>query len=274
MHPRLSCGAAAAVITVLSPSVARASPPSPQAPRFAVDPVADGVVTATSEGFALLLGAVLSTGEIRPRAPTSDPSVLLPIDRAAVTSAVDRSAGTFSDVIQWSATAFAVLDPILTGARDGWDALVVDAVMYAESTALTAALTDILKIAVRRPRPFDYAEPSTTNTDATLSFPSGHASGVAAVAATATYLAFVRSPNTARPWITLAIGAVLTSLVGVERVRAGAHFPTDVIAGSILGGSVGVLVPHLHEHETPLVWVGIAPSPDGSGGGVSIHGHF
>jgi undecaprenyl-diphosphatase len=103
-------------------------------------------------------------------------------------------------------------------------------------------------------------------TDLGLSFFSGHASTVGAIGATATYLAFVRSRHAARPWITLAASTALTAFVSYERVRAGAHFPTDVVAGSLAGITVGVLVPHLHLHpnEAPPVWLGAAPLPGGS----------
>jgi undecaprenyl-diphosphatase len=178
----------------------------------------------------------------------------------------------YSDIGLWVATGFAVLDPLLSWARDGFDAFLVDALMYAESGAITSAMTSIFKIAIRRPRPIDYANPSVTDTNVILSFPSGHASGVAAVGGTATYLAFVRSPRTARPWITLAASVLLAGFVDYERVRTGAHFPTDVAAGTLLGASVGVLVPHLHRHtDGPPLWVvGFGPSPDGTGGGVTF----
>ena len=41
----------------------------------------------------------------------------------------------------------------------------------------------------------------------------------AAIGGTATYLAFVRSPHTARPWVTLAVASALTGFVSYERVR-------------------------------------------------------
>jgi undecaprenyl-diphosphatase len=270
---RIGAWLVVAALVASWPAPASAAPPLEQGQHFQVDPVADGLVTATGVSLSVLLGAILSTGEIRPVASTVDPSALLPFDRVAVTQTIDPNAGTISNVIQWTATGFAVLDPLLSGLRDGWDALLVDALMYAESTSLTSALTDMLKIAVKRPRPYAYAQHSTA-TDAELSFPSGHASGVASVAATATYLAFVRSPRTARPWITLGVGTLLTAFVSYERVRAGAHFPTDVAAGSLLGASVGVLVPHLHRHEqeAPPVWVGVAPSP--GGGSITLQGRF
>jgi undecaprenyl-diphosphatase len=99
---------------------------------------------------------------------------------------------------------------------------------------------------------------------------------VAAVTGTATYLAFVRSPESPRPWLTLAGGTMLTAFVGYERIRAGAHFPTDVIAGTMAGAAVGVLVPHLHRHqaEPPPVWIGAAPAMDGRGATISVGGAF
>jgi undecaprenyl-diphosphatase len=260
----------------LWPGTTAAAEPLEPGQHFTIDPVADGVLTASGVGLTTLLGAILGTGEIRPVPPAVGAGALLPIDRVAVTQTIDPNASTYSNVVLWASTGFAILDPVLSGLRDGWDALLVDALMYAESTSLTSALTDMAKIAVRRPRPYAYAQPSTTNTDAELSFPSGHASGVAAVAATATYLAFVRSPRSPRPWITLAVGALLTSFVSYERVRAGAHFPTDVMAGAMLGGTVGVLVPHLHRHsqEAPPVWIGAAPAPEGRGATLTLQAVF
>jgi undecaprenyl-diphosphatase len=97
---------------------------------------------------------------------------------------------------------------------------------------------------------------------------------VSAIGATATYLAFVRSPHSPRPWITLGVATALTAFVSYERVRAGDHFPTDVIAGAMAGAAIGILVPHLHRHkdEAPPVWIGVAPAP--GGGSLSLQGLF
>jgi undecaprenyl-diphosphatase len=209
----------------------------------------------------------------------------LSFDRIAVTQTIDPHAATYSNITLGAAIGFAVLDPVLSGLRDGWDAAAVDAVMYAESIALTEALTDITKIAVRRPRPIDYIDcpygttltPTCSGTNYQLSFFSGHAATVATIGATATYLAFVRTPHplrAVRPWLTLGLSIALTAFVSYERVRSGAHFPTDVIAGSLAGAMVGVLVPHLHRHteEAPPIWIGAAPMP--GGGVLSVGGHL
>ena len=260
-----------------------ASPRLPDNQHFTIDPVVDGLLIVGGASFDILLGLVLSTGEIQPQLP-GDPARLLSIDRVAVTQTVDPHAGTYSDIGLWMATGFAVLDPILSGVRDGRRALAVDAILYAESIAITAAFTEATKIGVRRPRPIDYAScwPSssptaggcTSETDLQLSFFSGHASQTGAISATATYLAFVRSGwRSPRPWITLAAGTLLTAFVSYERVRSGEHFPTDVIMGSMAGAGIGVLVPHFHRRphyhdhglETPPVLIGYVPVLGGGG---------
>lgn len=253
--------------------------------HFQVDPVADITFITVALGFAGVSQLIISTGEIRPQRPI-DPNQLLAIDRGAVTQTFDSNAATYSNVGLYAAVGFAVLDPVLSGLRDGRDAGVVDAVLYAESLSLTFALTDLAKIAVRRPRPSAYVAqaqldkqfgpnaPAISDTDQSLSFFSGHAAILATTTATATYLAFSRSPRSWRPWVTLALGTLLTAGVSFERVRAGAHFPTDVVAGALTGGAVGILVPHLHRHEGDgrTMWIGLAPMP--SGMGVGAHGSF
>jgi membrane-associated phospholipid phosphatase len=244
------------------------------------------VLIAGGGALSGLLSLILSTGEIKPTLP-GPTSNLLALDRLAVTQHIDPNAGTYSTIGLFTTIGFAALDPLLSAYRDGWDAALVDAVMYGETVALTETLTDITKIAVRRPRPIDYincpygaaktaTSPACTgNTDLQLSFFSGHASTVGAIGATATYLAFERAgARSPRAWITLLATVGMTTFVSVERVRAGEHFPTDVLAGAFAGGMVGVLVPHLHRHveEAPTVWIGAMPR-DG-GGSLTVSGLF
>jgi len=262
---------------LLSPSVAWADDTTP-ADHFAIQPVADGAVIITGAGFATLLGLILDTGEIQPLAvqPGAE-SRLLGIDRIAVTQTIDPHAGTYSDIGLYAGIGLAVVDTVTSAFRDRWEAAFTDGVMYAESISLTLAIDDLVKIAVRRPRPSDYSAENagnTTNTDLSLSFFSGHEAVLSSISATATYLAFIHSPDSPRPWLTLAGGTLLTGFVGYERVRAGAHFPTDVIMGAVAGAAVGVLVPHLHRRGTRPIWVDFAPAPGGIGGSVGIGGLF
>ena len=253
--------------------------------HFSVDPVTDGVIIVAGAGTSGLLELILSTGELVPQRPGPVSNPFLPFDRTAVSQTVDPNAPLASNLGLGAAIAFAGIDTVLSGFRDGTDAALVDGMLYAEAGSLTLALTDVTKIAVRRPRPLAYTEqaaldkscatpntpslcPAITGTDTQLSFFSGHAAITAAMGATATYLAFERAPHTPRPWITLAASVLLTGFVSVERVRAGAHFPTDVIAGSLFGASVGVLVPQLHRRKERAlpVWIGLAPEPGGAAG--------
>lgn len=241
---------------------------------FRADPIADGAIILVALGSAGVLELISSTGEIRPQqiAPNFDRSQLIAIDRAAVTSNPSASATRWSNAGLGIAALFAVVDPLLSGMREqSVQAGLVDAIMYAETAAITITLTDIVKMAVRRPRPLAYTEAeahkndpdwSNADTDSALSFFSTHAALTSAIGATATYLAFSRSKGKLRPWLTLALAAGMTTFVSVERVRAGKHFPTDVLAGAFAGAGIGVLVPHLHRTEDVLqrrVWVGFAP---------------
>lgn len=65
------------------------------------------------------------------------------------------------------------------------------------------------------------------------SFPSNHAANGAAVFVVALFLL--------RPALSLPIG-ILALLSGLSRIYLGVHFPSDVLAGFLLGASVGWLV--------------------------------
>lgn len=278
--------------TSLEPQIARAK--AHTAITFQSDPIADGCIIVVSLGSAGVLELINSTGEIRPQqiAPNFERSRLIAIDRGAVKPKFEPSAARLSNLGLGLAGVFALVDPVLSGARErSIQAGLVDGIMYAETVALTMALTNIVKMAVRRPRPIAYAEaeahrddPSYSNasTDSSLSFFSGHASMTSAVGATATYLAFARSPGSVRAWLTLAVASGLTTFTSIERVRAGKHFPTDVIAGAFAGAGIGVVVPHLHrteDVEQRPVWVGFNVAPprgrdEAQGGLVTFNGTF
>ncbi len=250
--------------------------------RFLADPLSDGAVLAIAFGFVGLSSVIMSSGELKPQQPVAS-SKLTSLDRYAITQTVDPNAGRLSNFGLYGAIAFAIVGPVVTGVRESSaQAFLVDAMLYLQSTGITGGLTNLAKIAVRRPRPRAYIEQQRLldlygdraeeigATDYALSFPSGHASTTAAIAATATYLAFARAGrHSPRPWITLVVGVLATAFVGYERVRAGAHFPTDVIGGALIGGGVGVLVPHIHREQSLKerpVWIGYQPR---AGGGIA-----
>ncbi|RYF97551.1 MAG: phosphatase PAP2 family protein [Chitinophagaceae bacterium] len=82
------------------------------------------------------------------------------------------------------------------------------------------------------------------------SFPSGHP----AVVATSTFfMAKVYSdyhPEMKNKWILYSAAGAASLATGILRIRAGQHFPTDVMVGIPLGVLSGILVPHFHKNKS------------------------
>jgi undecaprenyl-diphosphatase len=93
-------------------------------------------------------------------------------------------------------------------------------------------LNDALKLAFHRARPDVVPHLRQVFT---TSFPSGHAMGAAAVYLTlgALMMRVVERPIT--KWYCMTIATLMTILVGASRVYAGVHYPTDVVAGWLMG---------------------------------------
>ncbi|MBI2897738.1 MAG: phosphatase PAP2 family protein [Deltaproteobacteria bacterium] len=222
-----------------------------------LDPVTDSVTIATGALFTLSIEALSRGKELRPQEP-GDEDDLFFLDRSVVRgSSADLTGDRFlSDALYVAAFAAGIFKPVLTGLEEGAEQGWIDLALYAESAAINGAITELVKIAVRRPRPIAYIRVREgtydPETNTALSFWSGHTSSVAAIGATMTYLEFYRNRCTARPWISLAAWALATAVTGVARVTSRNHFITDVIAGAAFGTGVGLLVPHLHRRASRI----------------------
>lgn len=98
----------------------------------------------------------------------------------------------------------------------------------------TSLLVQVLKYLVGRARPcqvLSWANAVYVAPPDNPSFPSGHSAGSFAVAA------FVFMLH--RRWGLFAL--VVAALIGLSRVALGVHYPSDVVAGAILGMAVGGL---------------------------------
>ncbi len=82
--------------------------------------------------------------------------------------------------------------------------------------------------------------------EARLSFFSGHASNTAAMSFFTAQTLVQNRPDMQNKGLVWATAATLPALTALWRVKAGKHFPTDVIVGYGIGALIGVLVPNLH----------------------------
>lgn len=141
------------------------------------------------------------------------------------------------------------------------------ALLFTETMLWNQGLTDIIKSTSRRPRPYIFDEnidpERVLSSNDRASFVSGHTSG-----ATSAAIFFARTfsdyyPDS--PWkpYVWGVSIALPALTGYLRVRGGQHYPTDVIAGYLLGGTIGYLIPTLHKR--PLRAKGLSLNPTSQG---------
>lgn len=137
----------------------------------------------------------------------------------------------YSRFISNTTTAFAVSTPIVMGAvalieKD--DDLLKNALCVGASIGVDGVLALSMKQLVKRPRPFvTYSDITPYGSESSFSFPSGHTS-IAFATATALSLKFPR-------WYVIAPSYFWACSVGYSRLNLGMHYPTDVLAGAVLG---------------------------------------
>lgn len=106
--------------------------------------------------------------------------------------------------------------------------------------AISHLSCELLKNLFQRPRPFETLPDVNLMIKSihSFSFPSGHA----ACAFAATIVPARKIPGTAWLFILLAL------LMAFSRVYVGVHYPSDVLAGSLLGLACGALVLYGEKH--------------------------
>jgi membrane-associated phospholipid phosphatase len=153
----------------------------------------------------------------------------------------DRSAltGVLLEVLTTpGATWFRVVAslPVLfwLGTRRAWRT----AAWVVTANVLVGPLTALLKETFGRVRP---AFENGGATYDSLSFPSGHSSGIATLVTIALVLAWPRLMGRQRR-LALAAGAALVVFVGLTRMWLGVHFLSDVLGGWAFGAAWTLLV--------------------------------
>ncbi|TAE55157.1 MAG: phosphatase PAP2 family protein [Bacteroidetes bacterium] len=211
---------------------------------------------------AAALGLTLAGRQIEQRiAPLTAPQ-LAALDRSRI-PAFDRFASYY-----WSPRAARVSDYLLLGSiaapyalsllrkstRSDWPQL---SLMATQTFFLTYGITNLTKVAALRNRPYTYLDAAgnpdlqaaQASHDARLSFFSGHSSVSAAMCFfSARVYADYYPSSKAKPWV-WAGAAVIPATTALLRVKAGKHYPSDVIAGYAIGAATGLLVPLLHRQR-------------------------
>lgn len=178
------------------------------------------------------------------------------------------SAATASDYLVYASAAMPLLMLADSRARQDWLGL---AMMYIEVGGFTMGLSELTKGMVRRPRPYAYnpdlplelrMEP-----EARLSFFSGHTAAAAAMSFLTAKVFSDYSDNRTAKSLVWTGAVVVPAVVAFLRVHSGHHFPSDVIAGYMIGATIGYLVPELHKKKRLPKGMSLAPfgSPMGTG---------
>jgi membrane-associated phospholipid phosphatase len=231
--------------TLFARSARADEPPGPYRLDLAVDLSITGVAGAT---WALTESSAKSA--IPPSCPCQASS-LNALDRG-VAGRWHPSISTISDaaLISTLVLSFGVdfLDVIVSRERVlGW---LSDALVIAQSVAVSGALNGVTKVTVQRPRPLLYGAAANDRAlslpDNYTSFYSGHTSTAFAAGMSYAQTFALRHPDSPYRFVVFAAAGTVGAAVGTLRVLAGKHFPTDVLVGAGAGTAVGLLVPWLH----------------------------
>lgn len=107
-------------------------------------------------------------------------------------------------------------------------------------TVGTVALSQGIKWTLNRERPYEkYPEIDPVYLAADPSFPSGHTASAFALATSATLI----WPK----WYVAVPAYAWAGSVAYSRMHLGLHYPTDVVAGAVLGGSTAYLCHYLNQ---------------------------
>lgn len=107
-------------------------------------------------------------------------------------------------------------------------------------TVGTVALSQGIKWTLNRERPYEkYPEIDPVYLAADPSFPSGHTASAFALATSATLI----WPK----WYVAVPAYTWAGSVAYSRMHLGLHYPTDVVAGAVLGGSTAYLCHYLNQ---------------------------
>ena len=168
------------------------------------------------------------------------------IDRGTIDQ-YSTSAATQSDYIKNGISLIPFTLFLSKQGRENTNELLI---MYTEVLALNNTITLFTKNAVGRYRPYAYNPDVSLDIKFTAttrrSFFSGHVSQVSSVSFFTAKVFNDLYPESNFRYLVWAGAVAAPAITGYLRVKAGRHFPTDVIVGYGVGAFIGYFIPHLH----------------------------
>jgi len=127
------------------------------------------------------------------------------------------------------------------------------AILYLESMSVTGLLYTGSVYFSDRYRPYAY-NPNVPMSERTRggaknSFFAGH---VALVGTSTFFIAKVLNdyhPDSKVKWLPFTLAGLATGTTAIMRYRAGEHFLSDIVIGTVVGVLTGILVPHVHKNK-------------------------
>ncbi|MCL1833025.1 MAG: phosphatase PAP2 family protein [Leptospirales bacterium] len=156
---------------------------------------------------------------------------------------------------RWSGItlASAMISPLAFLANDKTrEDFIVLGVMYGESLLITNGLNMTIKDIVQRKRPFAYNPDASykdkKDKDALLSFYSGHTANAFNSALFVSTVFSDYYPQSQWRYAVWGSTLLAASATGYLRYYSGKHYPTDIIAGAVIGSITGWGIPALHRN--------------------------
>ncbi|MDA8692599.1 phosphatase PAP2 family protein, partial [Saprospiraceae bacterium] len=189
------------------------------------------------------------------------------IDRGSIGN-FSSTAKDASDIVLYSSAALPFLSYFSSKCRANAAPI---GVMIAQTFLINNGLTNITKGLVNRFRPYNYNPNAPLELklgeESRRSFVSGHTSNAAALSFLAARILTDVHIDYSKKVIIWSVAATMPAVVGYLRVKAGRHFPIDVIGGYAVGAAVGYLIPEMHLNKNLDLYVNPA-------GGIGMNLQF
>ncbi len=237
---------------------------------YQINPWTDGAIILGS-GLGIIYGYANVDSLVKRRCPCES-SEVNSFDRPALSNQ-NRTSGAIANALVAAAVLVPPgLDFLDIGAKDAFKD---DLIVYLEVLSVTQVLTTATKVATQRPFPQHYQmslsqQASDEGGGAFLSFFSGHTATTIAALSAASMTYGYRHGSSKLPWI---VTGSLGTLIGIELVAAGEHYPSDVLVGGAVGLAMGTLIPYLH-HKSDIEIAPILPSRTSDQLGIRLTKRF